>query len=216
VGQVAQLAPPAGRQGSARASAKPPGRRERRKQNTREALLEAALALFGERGLYETRVEDVTDKADVGKGAFYNYFDSKAVLVAALVRAGVALLDETFLSHSPASTIAGRVAAVAHAHDRFFREQPAYALVFHQARGLLEAHQGPAQELREAFDFYIHRIASFLYPGRPPSRAMLDAAVAVVGSIAGYRSYGLAAGLPTSPATIITLLSSGVGKLSTE
>jgi len=198
-----------------RAAAKPPGRRERRKQKTREALLDAALALFGERGLYETRVEDVTEKADVGKGAFYNYFGSKTVLVAALVTAGVALLDEKFLSVSRPASFVGRVSAVASAHDRFFRDQPAYALVFHQARGLLEVDQSAA-ELRQAFDLYINRVASFLYPGHPSTRQVLDAAVAVVGAIAGYRSFGLAAGIPTSPATIVSLLAGGVGKLSTD
>ena len=67
-----------------------PRRRERRRQATRETLLRAALALIAERGVYATRVEDVTDRADVAKGVFYLHFPSKFHLVAELLSPGVA------------------------------------------------------------------------------------------------------------------------------
>lgn len=194
-------------------AAAPPGRRERRKRKTREALLEAALRLFGQRGLYETRVEDVTDKADLGKGAFYNYFGSKSALVAALVQAGVELLEQKYLGAPRPDSLDARVTAVVRAHDRFFREQPGYALVFHQARGLLEVDRSAATPLREVFERYVHLVASFLYPARSVTTPTLNAAVAVVGAIAGYRSFGLAAAVPTSPTTMATLLASGIAKV---
>ncbi len=59
------------------------GRRERRRRETRERLFRAALRLFAERGFTATTVEDITEAADVGKGAFYNYFPSKEHLLAA-------------------------------------------------------------------------------------------------------------------------------------
>ena len=58
-------------------SASPPGRRERRKSETRERIFLAALRLFGERGFFRTTVEDITEAADVGKGTFFSYFPSK-------------------------------------------------------------------------------------------------------------------------------------------
>ena len=64
-------------------------RRQRKKETTRKALLDAAIALMAERGLYATRIEDITERADLGKGAFYNYFLSKDALVAALAKAGL-------------------------------------------------------------------------------------------------------------------------------
>ncbi len=54
-----------------------PGRRERRRVETREKIFRAALGLFAERGFAAVTVEDITEAADVGKGTFFNYFPSK-------------------------------------------------------------------------------------------------------------------------------------------
>ena len=124
-------------------------RRERRKARTRRALLDVALAHFARRGIYGTRIEDITDQADLGKGAFYNYFDSKDDLVAALLREAVEILDHDFLSRLiPAVTPAERVAALAGEHERFFETHRHYPVLFHQARGLLMLDPSPASRLR--------------------------------------------------------------------
>jgi AcrR family transcriptional regulator len=52
----------------------------------REAILEAALALFVERGFYGTAVPEIADRAGVGAGTIYRYFDSKEALVNAIYR----------------------------------------------------------------------------------------------------------------------------------
>jgi AcrR family transcriptional regulator len=54
-----------------------PARRERRKAETYERLMRAALRLFAEQGLAATTVEQITEAADVGKGTFFNYFPTK-------------------------------------------------------------------------------------------------------------------------------------------
>jgi AcrR family transcriptional regulator len=53
------------------------GRRERRAAETRLRLFRCALQLFAERGFPNVTVEDITRAADVGKGTFFNYFESK-------------------------------------------------------------------------------------------------------------------------------------------
>jgi AcrR family transcriptional regulator len=53
------------------------GRRQRRAAETRVRLFRCALQLFAERGYPNVTVEDITDAADVGKGTFFNYFESK-------------------------------------------------------------------------------------------------------------------------------------------
>ena len=60
-----------------------PGRRERHSTETREKIFRAALELFATRGFLATTVEDITEAADIGKGAFYNYFPSKEHLLSA-------------------------------------------------------------------------------------------------------------------------------------
>lgn len=54
-----------------------PGRRERRRAETREKLFRAAMRLFAERGFFETTTEEITEAADVGQGTFFNYFPTK-------------------------------------------------------------------------------------------------------------------------------------------
>jgi AcrR family transcriptional regulator len=53
------------------------GRRERRAAETRLKLFRTALELFIDRGFQNVTVEDITEGADVGKGTFFNYFESK-------------------------------------------------------------------------------------------------------------------------------------------
>jgi AcrR family transcriptional regulator len=53
------------------------GRRQRRAAETRLRLFRSALQLFAERGFANVRVEEITEAADVGKGTFFNYFESK-------------------------------------------------------------------------------------------------------------------------------------------
>ena len=57
--------------------AEPAGRRERKRLETREKLFQAAVQLFAKQGFAATKVEDITEAADVAKGTFFNYFPSK-------------------------------------------------------------------------------------------------------------------------------------------
>jgi AcrR family transcriptional regulator len=115
------------------------GRRERRKERTRQVLIDASIALFMDRGIYGTRIEDITERADLGKGAFYNYFDSKNAIVTEILSDGVNLLDRDYLSRlDDGGSLAARVAALVSLHQDFFDEHPHYVLLFHQARGMLQ------------------------------------------------------------------------------
>jgi AcrR family transcriptional regulator len=62
-----------------------PGRRERTKAANRAAILEAALAVFGEMGYDAASVRDVIRRTDLASGTFYNYFPDKEAIFRALV-----------------------------------------------------------------------------------------------------------------------------------
>ncbi|WP_429932746.1 TetR family transcriptional regulator [Agrobacterium vitis] len=57
------------------------GRRERKKQELRQALVDAAYELFEKLGFDQTRIEDITDKVDVSTRTFFRYFASKEEVV---------------------------------------------------------------------------------------------------------------------------------------
>ena len=50
------------------------------KEERREQILEAAIAVFGETGYHATNVADVIARAGVARGTFYQYFESKRQL----------------------------------------------------------------------------------------------------------------------------------------
>jgi AcrR family transcriptional regulator len=61
-------------------------RNARRKRETRERLLDAALRLMAARGMAGVAINEITEAADVGFGSFYNYFESKEAIYDALVK----------------------------------------------------------------------------------------------------------------------------------
>lgn len=68
------------------------------KPDKREAILDAALELFAERGFHGTAVPLVAERAKVGAGTIYRYFESKEALVNALYQRekqalGAAIVD---------------------------------------------------------------------------------------------------------------------------
>lgn len=57
----------------------------RRKRDTRARLLGAALHLMASRGVAGVTINEITEQADVGFGSFYNHFESKDAIYAALI-----------------------------------------------------------------------------------------------------------------------------------
>lgn len=65
-------------------------RHARRRTETRTKLIEAARTLFARQGVESTRINEITDEADVGFGSFYNHFESKGAITEAVLSETVA------------------------------------------------------------------------------------------------------------------------------
>lgn len=63
-------------------------RRERKKRQTREALIHAALELFDAKGYEQTAVREITDAVDVSERTFFRYFASKEDLALSFAKDG--------------------------------------------------------------------------------------------------------------------------------
>jgi AcrR family transcriptional regulator len=164
-------------------------RRSRRQRDTRDALLRVAAKHFARRGIGGTRIEDITEGADVAKGAFYLHFDSKEALVAALITDAVALPRTQYLPARPAEQAEERVSSVVRAHAEFFEQHPALAALFHQARGLLETSKRGSSEIASAFGEYLRVLVQAIDVSSQLGPLGVELASVLAGAIAGYRSF---------------------------
>jgi AcrR family transcriptional regulator len=177
-----------------------PSRRERRRLATRENLLRAALSLISERGIYAARVEDITARADVAKGAFYLHFTSKSHLVAELLSEGVRALEASYRGPlERATTASDRIRLLVRAHAEFFRKDRAHALLFHQARGLQWLGGERDRSVAQVFARYLSDLGGVVLPetsrGKWSSEERVRLGAALVGGVSGYQSYERSAGL---------------------
>lgn len=56
-------------------------RRERKKEKTRQTIVNVSLALFQKQGFEATSMEQIAEEADIAKGTLYNYFSSKEAII---------------------------------------------------------------------------------------------------------------------------------------
>lgn len=76
-------------------------RKEREKQMRRDLILQSAEAVFFEKGLHATTLDEVAEKAEVSKGTIYLYFASKEDLYYSLMTNGLSMLLKIFQDTKP-------------------------------------------------------------------------------------------------------------------
>ncbi len=104
--------------------AKTPKTSDRRIARTRRALLEAMVALIHERGWEELSVQDVCDRADVGRSTFYlHYADKEDLLRGAFDDLRRALRTQLASPGDAARPLGFTAAMIRHAYEneRLFR-----------------------------------------------------------------------------------------------
>jgi AcrR family transcriptional regulator len=132
-----------------------PGRRERKKLETRRALAAAALSLAAERGPDQITIEEIADAADVSVRTFFNYFPSKEAAIVAWDHERVATLHAELrdrpLSEAPLEAL-HRV--LLHAFDEYAEDAATRFLrmkVVRENGSLLPHHLAAMAELERGF-----------------------------------------------------------------
>jgi AcrR family transcriptional regulator len=123
-------------------------------KETREKILEAALALFRERGFEETTMREIAARAGVASGLAYYYFASKDAIVLAFYHR---TKDELAAVLEPAhkeKRLAARLQAIIEAKFTYFKPNRRFlgALMSHAAdpTNPLSPFGEPSREIRDA------------------------------------------------------------------
>jgi AcrR family transcriptional regulator len=111
--------------------------------------MEAALRLFAEHGYDATTVKDITSAADVAKGTFFNYFETKEAILPAIAARRLEQLEEALAPEQGAPTspvgrvkLALRLVAESPLCQKELAEQLFTAMMHHRE-------MGPGQALRD-------------------------------------------------------------------
>jgi len=102
-------------------------RRSREKSARRETILKAAKAVFAEKGVLATTIDDIAERAEVAKGTIYLYFRAKEEMFSALMDEGLALVGQRFGEAVDLALPADEnLRRLCDAYCRLYREEPQY------------------------------------------------------------------------------------------
>ena len=117
----------------------------------------AAMEIFGMLPYDQVKIEDIAERAGVGKGTIYEYFSSKELLFAAIVEAGFELyFMELNAAAAPRMPAADKIKAVFERHLVFISQHaPA-------ARIILGERPASRREVQEAILKRYRKLAGFI------------------------------------------------------
>ena len=134
---------------------RPPGPRSAKGARTRARLVQAAKDIFAEQGLPDARIVDITERAGVSYGSFYNYFDSKEELFREIAAGVDALLrapmDDVILARRSDLSPQDRIREAIRRHYQSYREEAAFLGAIEQA-ARLDSEVGASRARRQVDD----------------------------------------------------------------
>jgi AcrR family transcriptional regulator len=170
-------------------------RMQKRARRTRKKLKKAALDVFTEKSVDAATVEEITEKADVGKGTLYQHFADKEEVVLTLVEDAVIHLIEAIRSYeSTPKALEDMLEHLLNVHYRFSVEAREEFLLLFQGKLLLRLESDTLDELEEPYLKYLKEIekqvSSYLSPRIAPIK-IRRLACAVAGFVFGFFSFAM-------------------------
>lgn len=170
-------------------------RSQKRVAKTRIKLLDAALEVFSEYGIDAATIDDITERADLGKGTFYRYFDDKKQIATALMENAIDNLSERFMPEDGyPPQISDMLEHLVNAHYRFFLNHNAEFILLFQGRLFLKLDRKISEYMEEPFNRYLEQIEKTLSPYLPRKIDMArlrQSACAVAGFVFGFLSFAM-------------------------
>jgi len=168
---------------------------QKRAKRTRKKLKDAALDVFSEQSIDATTVEDITEKADVGKGTLYQHFEDKEEIVVTLVEEAVDHLIKRIRAYDPApETLKDMLEHLLNAHYEFSVDAADEFLLLFQGKILLRLQSDTLDELEEPYMRYLveieDHISAYLSPRIDPLK-IRRLACAVAGFVFGFFSFAM-------------------------
>lgn len=170
-------------------------RLQRRAGRTRTKLKKAALDAFSRKSIDATTVEDITEKADVGKGTLYQHFEDKDEIVVTLVHEAVEHLIERIKDREDShETLEDVLEHILNAHYEFLVDSKEELLLLFQGKVLLKLQSESQDGLEQPYIQYlneIERLISAYLPARTDRLKIRRLGCAVAGLVFGFFSFAM-------------------------
>jgi AcrR family transcriptional regulator len=173
-------------------------RQQKRFGRTRNKILSAARTVFTEKGLVAATIDEIAERADVGRGSVYYHFENKDELIRQLIESLLAELSErTEQACSSQEDIESTLDAMIKSHIEFFSNRWEDFVLYYQGRAdltLLQSYQG----IERSFIGYlktIERLVDRVVSAPIPEDKLRRLACAIAGFISGYYSFASVASL---------------------
>ena len=138
------------------------------KKEKRNLFIISALSVFEEKGFNNTRIKDITERANTSVGNFYNYFNSKEdvieVLISGLTELMISKFRELFIYFKqnripPISAVKNLFRGYA----KMFREKKeTFLIFFEQMGGMEQKYRTKRNEILDNFTNEVEKIISRL------------------------------------------------------
>jgi AcrR family transcriptional regulator len=170
-------------------------RMQKRAKRTRKRLKIAALDVFSEKSVDAATVEEITEKADLGKGTLYQHFADKEEIIITLVDEAIDHLVEYICSFDPMpETLEDMLEHLLNVHYRFYVDSEEEFLLLFQGKLLVKLQSDTLDELEEPYLRYLGEIESqvsnYLSPRIDPLK-IRRLACAVAGFVFGFFSFAM-------------------------
>ena len=168
---------------------------QKRAKRTRKRLKKAALDVFSEKAIDAATVEEITEKADVGKGTLYQHFEDKEEIVVKLVEEAVEHLIERIRSYDRApETLEDMLEHLLNAHYEFSVDSKEEFILLFQGKLLLRLQSETLDELEEPYLRYLeeieNQVSPYLSPRIDPIK-IRRLACAAAGFVFGFFSFAM-------------------------